>query len=287
MVEIGQKIVRAARWSALKLGWVPVSSLSGNALFAKVMNHAPRNESLTLTCNSESMTFPVKAYHVNPTLYEHLGISTQLLKGGAEIQVASVDDFIRYGQLLVGENASLKGVYSPQGGKDVFAVMHARQLFMSRDARKVLVPSDVYAITLTHEILHDYFLNYNLGAASLERDFFIRAVVKDCYEALRFRPTSPAAVFYRAVAGRCSPEFDLVANVVDRDIPKMLGNRIGIVNLSNDGSSFIGEVFAYGGTMAIGYKEDNFGEVPRALIQYFKSRVVHPSFLSKNKVFTV
>lgn len=110
--------------------------------------------------------------------------------------------------------------------------------------------------------------------------------LQDASRTLARHPTSPSADFYRAVAARTSTadgsKYDLEANLISRNMKSFfLGNGHSL--LSDATISFVGEVFAYGGTMAIGYREDGaFGTLPDELKMYFDTRVVHRSDIGKS-----
>ena len=121
----------------------------------------------------EGLDVKADAYHVNNTTMKRLGMKGGLLRGGAEVFVVSKDDFQAYGT-RAGLGGLTLGVYGPNGCHKFSAIMDARLHYLESGERQTVVPDDVNAETLAHEILHDIFLNMFFGDAHSERVFFTK-----------------------------------------------------------------------------------------------------------------
>lgn len=246
-----------------------VAGLRGEALLKRVFKYLPRKERLKIN----GLNLEVKAYHVNISAYRELGISPHYLRGGAQVHVVSRADYERYCGTIGTKTEDLAGVYAPKGSREIKMVMAAGIKTLPFEARKILVPDDVDALTLCHEILHDLFCSWNLEDPHAERIGFSRLVIQQIRMTFLRAPESPEADFFRGVAARC--DASLVFPIPEGEI------------FTERTQKFIGEVFAYGASMAIFSRmsaersETGLGKVPEELMIYFNRVIVHPRLLQK------
>lgn len=256
-----------------------VAELRGEELFKRVFKYPPTAETLKVN----GLALRARAYHINHSASKELGINPNFLRGGAQVYVVSRADFEKYCGSVGASAENVAGVFAPAGAREILAVMKARKQILSFGARKVLVPDDVEALTLCHEILHDLFYSWNLYDPHAERYGFCRLAVSQIYNTFFRRPHSPAAAFFRGVAARCAEPYDLDC-LIRIPIPRVLALGKGVV-FTERTQAFIGEIFAYGGSMAIfskmsaAHSEKDMGEVPEELRIYFERAVVHPGIL--------
>lgn len=255
------------------------AELRGEELFKRVFNSPAR--SATLKVNGIDLR--ARVHHINVTASKALGIDPALLRGGAEVYIVSRADFERYCKSLEADSENVTGIYAPTGAREILAVMQARKQILSFGARKVLVPDDANALTLCHEILHDLFNSWNWHDPHAERYGFCRLAVSQIYLTFVRAPNSPAAEFFKGVAARCAEPYDL-DNLIRIPVPQVLAQGRGVA-FTERTQAFIGEIFAYGGSMAIfsrmsaEHSEKDLGEVPEELRGYFERTVVHPGLL--------
>ena len=276
MMKIGQKITGIVARLVVKTRRVNVASLRGAELFSTIFAQPGRAERLKIN----GLDLTVTAYHLNGRAAAKLGISPVTLRGGAEIQVLTKEDYKRYCATFEADPEVLAGVYAPAGKKELYRLMQGAQPMLSRANRKILVPEDASALTLCHEILHDFYLNQNLWALAEERIGFSRLVVSQIYREAITAPDSEAMKFFAGVAARCAEPFDL-ARITKTNVPEILATRRNLKFLE-DTQIFIGEIFAYGASMAIlsrlapGYSEEGLGKVPEELRIYFERTIMNP-----------
>ncbi len=288
MVYVPEKVAKAVRWGARKCGWVPVSELSGKPLVVRVFNHEGRPDNIEVRTPSGPMGLPAVAYKLNNTALTKLGINPEFARGGAEVYFVSEAKFLEYLGAF-GISGAVAGVYAPTGRREVFAVMRTKQPAMDWRIRKILLPENVDALTLAHEALHDIFLNLNLSAASKERAAFWRSSLQDAWHTLSYAPSTPEAKFFEGVAARTAGadgrSYDL-SRLLALNLPRLIHSNRPI-QLLDDTALFVGELFAYGGTIAIGYKGDRFGRVPLSMGAFFETWVVHPKYRKLYKALTI
>jgi hypothetical protein len=256
-----------------------VAELRGEALFQRVFKHPARSTLLKIN----GLKLPARAYHINHSAARELGISPAQLRGGAEVHIVSAADFERYCQSVGAKADEVAGVYAPAGSREIREVMAARKQVLPFGVRRALVPDDAGALTLVHEILHDLFNSWNLSDPHAERYGFCRLTVSEVYQTFLRARFSPAAQFFRGVAARCAEPYDL-NRLLAVPVPQFLarGRRAAF---SERTQAFIGEVFAYGGSMAIFSRsgapqaEKEMGEVPGELMTYFERTIIHPDLV--------
>jgi len=248
-----------------------VAGLRGEALFKRVFKYPPGSKKLKIN----GLVLNVRAYHVNPSAYHELGINPHYLHGGAQVYVVSRADFERYCRTIGTSAEDLAAVYAPKGKREIKMVMAATIKSLSFEARKILIPDDVDALTLCHEILHDLFCSLNLEDPHAERAGFSRLVIQQIRRTFLRLPESPEADFFRGVAARYDASLVL-------PIPE--GEIFGEI-FTERTQKLIGEVFAYGASMAIfsrispEHSEIDLGIVPSELMIYFKRVAVHSDLL--------
>lgn len=251
-----------------------LAELRGDRLFARIFKF-PSRRTLFRT---NGLDIPVKAYHINTSSFKEMGIDPDFLRGGAEVLVASPEDFRRYGESLRLDPGRLAGVYSPNGAGERKEIAAGRQDILSAPLRKVLVSEEICGLELVHEIIHDLFFSMKVDDIRGERAFFSRLVIQEAFKTLIYRPDSPESKFFRGIAHRCPAAFNL-KTIADLQHPgEMIIDRMA--------EFYISEVFAYGASMIIfqvrGEEkiEEDLGKVPDELRLYFESRIVSSSLLA-------
>lgn len=280
ILKIFRKAISSLRQSVQAPDPKPcVAELHGEELFKRVFNSPERSAVLKVN----GIDLRARVHHINVTASKALGIDPALLRGGAEVHIVSRADFEHYCKSLDADSDKVSGIYAPTGNREILEVMKARKQVLSFGARKVLVPDDANALTLCHEILHDLFYSWNLYDPHAERYGFSRLAVSQIYMTFVRAPNSPAAEFFKGVAARCAEPYDL-DNLTRIPVPQVLAQGRGVA-FTERTQAFIGEIFAYGGSMAIfsrmsaEHSEKDLGEVPEELRGYFERTVVHPGLL--------
>jgi len=216
-----------------------------------------------------SQTCPIGGVSV-----ETLGIRSEVLRGGADLCVVSIEDLMRYSELF-GFGQGLMGVFNPNGNgeteKDQFGVE-----FMKGHNRKVLVPDNVSAETIMHEIMHEIFSNMleiDLQKGQQIRQEFYELVlekVKACFASPEERKLY--LDFFEEISRRCSVPINFKKFAIGQEPSGML---------------FVNEVFAYSSTFAAGYPSDVAGKPPESIQAWIKERFLVPGFDASRSMITI
>jgi len=200
---------------------------------------------------------PVEAYRSGPTLLEHLGVRPEMGLGTAEVCLAGQESFAKYAEVnRLG--AGLYGVFNPTCSGERIRSSEG-ELIMKFEHRVALVPDDVNAEVVLHELLHDVFCSM-----PADRQRALLSLVWQQVSAGR------DLMFFQEVADRCSVKINLRAFVAGREVYAVL---------------FANEVFAYAGTMTAGYETEFKAAVPESLQTWFKEKILIPGFNAGDKLF--
>lgn len=258
-----QRVTRAAG-TALKTGatlakvWQPTSQLSGEPLFKRVFNYQiARRTGLPI---GKGKSLPATTYFVNQLTLQKLGIHPNLTRNTIQAHVLSIQDYATYCQKFRKDPQKLKGVACPKG-KEVREIFQQKRLSPSPENRVLIIPENAEAITLAHEILHIIFLDLNESDPHAYRRFFARLALQEARIALIRDPLSPYSKFYLEIAASCAHPFPLQEKLEQNEASK---------TFFLEAFEFIGEVFAYGGTLAIGYQETDSWKISNELEIFLK-----------------
>ncbi|MFH1387181.1 MAG: hypothetical protein ABIH50_05910 [bacterium] len=267
---------------AVTTGKAPLARLRGSDLINKLFTHKAKLAQIPIFGHQGKVFVRVQAYEVSHKALKRLGLNNSLLKNGPLVCVLKKDQYNKYCLAIGADPSQLAGVYGPKGIKEQEEVDGGARTYLTFNARKIFVPEDVDFLTLCHEVLHDYFMNFfdtplaGKTDTQRNRDFYTQLIIQEVRRSAdkskKPRGVSVEEQFFQEVAERCSTRYDLKSLIeTPVDVTRGRWGDVRYVALSKETQLFVRECFAYGGaTLATekkwgGVGEQGMGKVPKEL----------------------